>query len=180
MSDHAIESLSHRAAARVGTTIRRKYRVDRILGLGGMATVYAATHRNGNRVAIKVLHDRFSGDDRSFLREARLANTVGHPGVLNIQDDDVTEDGCLFLVMPLLEGETVRARWERNSRRLPVREVMVIAHALLDVLSAAHAKRIVHRDIKPENLFLTRGGELKVLDFGIARALEEESTVATR
>ena len=85
-------------------------------------------------------------------------------------DDDVAEDGAVFLVMELLEGETLEARWRRRGgRRLDAGEVLAIADQLLDVLAAAHAKGIVHRDLKPENLFLTRDGAVKVLDFGIAR-----------
>jgi hypothetical protein len=89
-----------------------------------------------------------------------------------VLDDDVTEEGLPFLVMELLEGETVEARWERAGQRLELAEVLTIAAAMLDVLAAAHAKGVVHRDVKPENLFLLRGGGLKVLDFGIARVLE--------
>src|SRR5438132_11009083 len=92
-----------------------KYRLGALLGVGGMAAVYSAVHRNGHRVAIKVLHRWFFADEDvrgRFTREARLANSVGHPGVVAVIDDDVTEEGDAFLVMPLLEGETIGARWE--------------------------------------------------------------------
>ena len=169
---------------RVGATLCGKYRLQRVLGVGGMAAVYAAVHRNGHTVAIKILHEGLATDpeiERLFRREAQLANKIGHPGVVPVIDDDVTEDGCVFLVMPLLQGETLRARAERLGRKLPVAEVVVVAHAVLEVLAAAHAKKIVHRDVKPENIFLTSGGEIRVLDFGIGRFFETQDTAsATR
>jgi len=88
-----------------------------------------------------------------------------------VLDDDVTEDGAAFLVMELLEGETLDHRWERLGT-LPPADVLDIADQLLDVLAAAHAKGILHRDLKPENLLVTNAGQLKVLDFGIARVRE--------
>jgi eukaryotic-like serine/threonine-protein kinase len=163
------------ARARVGKSITSKYRLERLIGCGGMAAVYEAVHRNGHRVAIKMLHPHVSmeSDLRTrFLREGYVANKVNHRGAVRVADDDVADDGSVFLVMELLEGETLDARWERHGRRLPLPEVCELAGQLLDVLAAAHAQRVVHRDIKPENLFLTSEGVLKVLDFGIARLQE--------
>jgi serine/threonine-protein kinase len=100
--------------------------------------------------------------------------------VLPVIDDDVTEDGYVFLVMPLLRGETLRARWERSGRRLPLEEVLVVAHRVLEALAAAHAAKIVHRDVKPDNIFVTRAGEVRVLDFGVARFFETNDPSATR
>ncbi len=135
-----------------------------------MAAVYAATHRNGRRYALKILHVNTSRDvRRSFLREAKLANIVRHDGALHVIDEDVSDDDCPFLVLPLLEGETLHARWERNGRRLPVDEVIYFSWFVLEVLASAHEKSVVHRDIKPENIFLTVDGNVRVLDFGIAR-----------
>ena len=170
------------ARARVGRVLREKWRLDALLGVGGMAAVYAATHRNGKRVAVKVLHAVYSQLDevrRRFLAEGYVANAVGHEGAVSILDDDVGEDGSVFLVLELLEGETLEARWERSARRLSVDEVLALAIPLLDVLAAAHAKDIVHRDVKPENIFLTQSGVLKVLDFGIAqmRAISGKSRI---
>jgi serine/threonine-protein kinase len=140
-----------------------------------MAAVYAATHRNKKRAAIKMLHPELSLDpvvrDR-FLREGYASNSVGHSGAVRVDDDDVTEDGCAYIVMELLDGETVEQRWERKNHRLPPEEVLSLMDQLLDTLNQAHEKGIVHRDIKPENLFLTRDGAVKVLDFGIARLHE--------
>lgn len=165
-------SVSDVAQSRVGTRIKGKWRVDKLLGVGGMGAVYAATHRNGSRVALKILHPQLSmlGDIRArFAREGYVANAVNHPGVVRVLDDDETEDGAAFLVMELLEGETADARARRLGGRLPIDDALTIADGLLDVLAAAHASGIVHRDIKPENVFLTKEGLAKVLDFGIAR-----------
>ena len=161
-----------RARQRLGTVLKGKYRLDGVLGVGGMAAVYRATHRNGNRVAIKMLHLEFSLDEEMrarFVREGYVANGVDHPGVVRVIDDDVHDDGSVFVVMELLEGETLHARWARMGSKLPVAEVVRLTLDLLDVLIAAHVRTIVHRDIKPENLLITREGQLKVLDFGIAR-----------
>jgi serine/threonine-protein kinase len=140
--------------------------------VGSTAAVYAATHRNGKEFAVKMLHPELSlhSEIRArFLREGYAANALKHPGAVTVLDDDVDEDGVAFLVMELLDGETVDNLWRRSGRRLDLDATLVIAHQLLDVLAAAHARGVVHRDIKPANLFLTRSGRLKVLDFGIAR-----------
>jgi serine/threonine protein kinase len=171
------------ARARVGSVLNGKYRLDRVVGVGGMAAVYAATHlRNASRVAVKLLHPEMAADANvraRFLREGYAANSVEHPGTVRILDDDSTEDGAVFLVMELLEGETLDHRWERNGHRLGDREVARMIYKVLDILATAHDKGIIHRDIKPENLFLTRAGTVKLLDFGIARLIEAPVT-ATR
>jgi serine/threonine-protein kinase len=164
--------LKARAAARVGRTLRGKYRVDSVLGIGGMAVVYAATHRNLKRFALKILHPELSlrTDIRTrFLREGYAANALNHAGAVTILDDDVAEDGSAFLVMELLEGASVDALFEASGRKLTTDVVIDLACQLLDTLAVAHEKSVVHRDIKPGNLFLTHEGALKVLDFGIAR-----------
>ena len=174
-----LESLVHR---RVGTVIVGKYTLDRVIGIGGMAAVYAATHRNQAEFAVKMLHpDVSSRDDiRSrFLREGYIANSVKHPGAVRVVDDDVAEDGAAFLVMELLDGATVEDLWFRGDRQVPLRAALAMAHQLLDVLSVAHGKNIVHRDIKPANLFVTRAGDLKVLDFGIARLRDATTNAIT-
>lgn len=161
-----------RAERLVGTTVHDKYKIERVLGVGGMATVFLAVHRNGHKVALKMLHPEVAADPdmrARFVREGYAANSIEHRGVVRVLDDDVTDDGVAFLVMELLAGETLHARARRSGGRLTVREVLALGHQLLGVLAAAHARGILHRDVKPENLFLTRDGVLKVLDFGIAR-----------
>jgi serine/threonine-protein kinase len=164
--------LYRRALSRVGTTIRGKYRLDRVLGVGGMAVVFEATHRNLKRFALKMLHPEVSLREdvrKRFLREGYAANALTHPGAVAVLDDDVAEDGAAFLVMELLEGGGLDAVWETCGYRLSPRIVLAMTCQLLDVLSAAHAKGIIHRDIKPPNVFVLRDGSVKVLDFGIAR-----------
>jgi serine/threonine-protein kinase len=171
-----------RAEARVGKLLRGKWRLDGLLGIGGMAAVYAATHRNGMRGAVKMLHMELGirTDIRNrFLREGYVANKVGHHGAVQVLDDDVAEDGSVFLVMELLEGKSVDAvAASLPDGRMDVGDVLAIVDQLLDVIAAAHDKGIIHRDLKPENLFLTRDG-LKVLDFGIARLREPSMPEST-
>jgi hypothetical protein len=163
------------ARTRVGTVLHRKWRLDRLIGVGGMAAGFAATHRNRNRVAVKVLLPEYASHPElreRFLREGYLANSVGHPGAVRVFDDDVAEDGTVYLVMELLEGETLEQMVARRGGRLDVSTVLEVLDRLLAVLEAAHEQHIVHRDLKPENVFLTRDGDLRVLDFGIARLRE--------
>jgi eukaryotic-like serine/threonine-protein kinase len=176
MADNELEQ---RAEKRIGEVLSGKYRLDSVLGVGGMAVVFGATHRNQKRVAIKVLHPELSLNTQlrtRFLREGYAANTVDHPGAVAVLDDDTAEDGSAFLVIERLEGEEVDRLWEKHGRRLPPEIVLAIAGPLLDVLAAAHAKQIIHRDIKPSNLYVTTDGTLKVLDFGIARVRDVAST----
>ncbi len=163
------------ADPRIGTVLRGKYRLDRVIGAGGMAVVYRATHRNHAEFAVKMLHPELSvrEDIRSrFLREGYTANAVKHPGAVLVVDDDLAEDGAAFLVMELLDGLSCEQLWGSVGKTVSPELASAIAIPLLDVLAAAHEKGIVHRDIKPANLFLTRSGVVKVLDFGIAKARE--------
>jgi predicted Ser/Thr protein kinase len=164
-----------RARARLGTTINNKYRLEAMLGIGGMATVFAATHRNGSRVALKILHAEFARDvgirDR-FLREGYVANRVEHRGRVAILDDDITDQEEPFLVMELLEGETLQQMWKRLGRKVPIGDALYIAEETLDTLHAFHEIGIVHRDIKPANIFITKENVVKLLDFGVARIRE--------
>src|SRR5262245_18191268 len=137
------------AQARVGTTIKGKWTLDRLVGVGGMAVVYAATHRNRTRAAVKVLHAEYSAEPgvrARFLREGYMPTPVGDPGAVTVRDDDAADDGAVFLVMELLEGESLHARWKRAGRRPPIGDVLGWIEQLLDVLDAAHAEGIVHRD----------------------------------
>jgi serine/threonine-protein kinase len=160
------------ARARVGTTLGGKWHVDALLDTGGMGAVYVATHRNGRRVAIKMLHTRFAREPevrRRFQREGYVANKIEHPGAVAILDDDIAEDGVPYLVMELLEGESLSNWLARVGGRLPVADVLAIAGQVAEVLGVAHEAHVVHRDIKPANVFVTRGGYTKILDFGLAR-----------
>jgi len=184
MSDSdASDDVRQAAAARVGQVLRGKWRLERLLGVGGMASVYAAVHRNGLRGAVKMLHPTLSTLAQArerFLREGYAANTVGHEGAVRVLDDDVTDDDGVFLVMELLDGQSLEELAQRHAFRLTPSEVAAIGDQLLDVLAAAHEKRIWHRDLKPENLFLTQRGVVKVLDFGIAKIKQDgQSSRAT-
>src|SRR5579863_7593138 len=104
------------ARSRLGRVLRGKYRLERVLGVGGMAAVYLATHRNNKQFAVKMLHPELSmrEDIRTrFLREGYAANSLKHPGAVAVLDDDVAEDGAAFLVMELLEGAAVDRLWEK-------------------------------------------------------------------
>ncbi len=162
-------ALRAEAESRVGTTLRDKWRLDSLVGTGGMASVYAATHRNGARFAVKILHS-FGRPDITelFLREGWIANHVDHPAIVRVIDDAIAEDGSPFLIMDLVDGKSLEQCAREENGRLSMHRVMVIADQLLDVVAAAHDKGIVHRDIKPENVLLARDGAVKLIDFGLA------------
>ena len=156
----------------MGQTLNGKWKVDCLLDVGGMGSVYAATHRNGRRAALKVLHTRFARDPevrKRFLREGYVANKIDHPSAVAILDDDIAEDGSPYLVMELLEGESLAGWLQRVGGKLPVIEVLAVAGQVLEVLAVAHAHGIIHRDLKPANIFVTKTGHAKLLDFGLAR-----------
>jgi serine/threonine-protein kinase len=164
--------------ARIGTVLCGKWTLERLLGSGGMASVYVGLHKIGRRDAIKILHPQIARDEQlraRFDQEAHAANRFVHPGAVEIRDINVTEDGCPFLVMELLEGEALRARYDRLGPP-DTAEILRIVDNVLDVLAAAHAQGIIHRDIKPDNLFYLPGGRIKVLDFGVARVANELQT----
>jgi serine/threonine protein kinase len=149
-----------------------------LLGEGGMGTVYLAEHTvMGWKAAIKVLRRSLADDKvlvRRFINEARIIKAVRHPNIVEIIDVGILPDGLPYLVMELLEGETVGARLHRSGR-MTVEGALDIAGQTARALQAAHDKGIVHRDLKPDNLFLVRDPEdptrekVKVLDFGIAK-----------
>jgi serine/threonine protein kinase len=158
-----------------------RYRLERPLGRGGMATVYLARDTELDRpVAVKVLAESLAGDAafRSrLLREARLAARLSHPNVVSIYDVRESEDGGPYIVMELVDGPTL-AELLRERGRLPPDEAVGLAVQACRGLAHAHAAGLVHRDVKPQNLLLREDGMLKVADFGIARAAE--STALTQ
>jgi len=156
---------------RLNTALAGRYAVQRALGEGGMATVLLARDlRHDRDVAIKVLRSELAeviGKER-FLAEIRTTANLRHPHILPLFDSGEA-GGLLFYVMPLAEGETLRARLERE-RQLPVADALRIATEVADALAYAHARGVIHRDIKPDNILL-EGGHAGVADFGIARAV---------
>lgn len=157
----------------MGTSLRRgKYRLDRLLGVGGTSAVFAATHRNGKTFAVKVLHAELGASEElrtRFLRDGYAVNRVQHPSVVPVLDDDVDdEDGTAFIAMELLEGTTVAAEWHEAARTMSLPRVVTVAEAVLAVLAAVHESGIVHRDVRPGNVFVTADG-MKLLDVGFGR-----------
>jgi serine/threonine-protein kinase len=157
-----------------------RYRLERPLGHGGMASVYLARDTElGRPVAVKLLAENLSGDEpfrERFVREARLAAGLSHPNVVSVYDAG-EEDGRPYIVMERVEGENLADLLARRNR-LPPDEAVALALQACRGLEHAHAAGLVHRDVKPQNLLVRRDGTLKVADFGIARAAE--STALTQ
>ena len=150
------------------------YEIISILGKGGMGEVYLAKDpRLQRHVAIKVLpRERLEDTERRkrFLREARAAAAVDHPNIVHIHDVQEQDDGLIYLVMQHVEGQTLREILVKE--KLHLDRCLAIAVEVCDALSAAHEKGIVHRDIKPDNIMLDGSGHARLVDFGLARALE--------
>ena len=158
--------------AHLATALAGRYRVERELGHGGMATVYLADDlRHQRQVAIKVLRPELGavlGPDR-FTREIGIAAKLNHPHILPLHDSGEA-DGLLFYVMPYVRGGSLRQRLSLE-RQLPVDEAVALVRQVAAALGHAHAQGLVHRDIKPENILLHEG-EAMVTDFGIALAAD--------
>ena len=165
----------------LGRVFDGKYRLDERLGSGGMGTVYRATHLLIDRpVALKVLSQRFVGDQTAqqrFRREARAAGRMQHPNAVTVTDFGATEDGYLYIVMELLEGRTLRDLLAHEAPLDPARAVSIILQTA-SAVGAAHDAGLIHRDLKPANIFIVQRSNIpvmvKVLDFGVAKFMVEE------
>ncbi len=165
----------------LGRVFEGKYRLDETLGGGGMGTVYRATHLLIDRpVALKVLSQRFVGDQTAqqrFRREARAAGRMQHPNAVTVTDFGATEDGYLYIVMELLEGRTLRDLLAHEAPLDPARAVASMLQTCAAV-GAAHEAGLIHRDLKPANIFIEQRPNVpavvKVLDFGVAKFAVEE------
>ncbi len=169
-----------------GTVLLDKYRIEGMLGQGGMGSVFRGEHvRTGRKVAVKLLDERFLSNAsvvQRFGREARAASAIQHPGIVEVLDLDQTRNGIPFLVMEFLPGYALSTRIETKGR-LSLDETMDIMAQLLDALDAAHEHGVVHRDLKPDNIILTprkrRSDLLKILDFGISQKSDERASNLT-
>lgn len=171
-----------------GTVLGGAYRIEEPLGQGGMGAVHAARHlRTGRRYAVKtILAGANASEDaiRRFEREATAASAIGHPGIVQVHDFNVAPGGLFYLVMDLLEGETLEGRLARDSA-LPWAEAQRIAVELCAALGAAHEHGLLHRDIKPSNIFLARPSRsgtaerVVLVDFGLVKPIAESGSQLT-
>ena len=167
----------------VGDVVAQRYRLDRIVGEGGLGVVWAATHVLTHKpVALKITKFRFPELDKRFLREARVSGVLRHPNIVDVHDVvQLDGDGPLAMVMDLLEGEPLD-RHLTTYGRLTLGQTLRIMHPVLSALAAAHGMGIVHRDLKPQNIFLARdtagGMRPMLLDFGLAKLTATEGIAA--
>src|SRR5215212_2817285 len=156
-----------------GTLIDDRYAILETLGGGGMAEVFLARDEVlGRRVALKVLRGQYAGDEEfveRFRREAKSAAALNHPNIVQVYDQGRANDGTYYMAMEYVPGGTLKERIVREGRLDP-REAAGIASRVAEALDVAHYRGIVHRDIKPQNILIGESGEVKVADFGIARA----------
>jgi len=173
----------------LGTTLDRRYKIERRLGEGGMGVVFLARHIVIEKpVAIKVLKHEAARDQnvvRRFVQEAKAASRIGHPNIVDVTDFGSTPDGTTYSVMEYVDGKTLAEAIKTEGRLFPSRSVQIVLQ-IARALAKAHAKGIVHRDLKPENIFLVQGGGradfVKIVDFGIAKvtSIKKEPTLSPR
>jgi len=164
---------------RIGTTVAGRYLIEAVIGEGGMATVYSARHRLVDRpCAIKIMNPNFAKNEvikERFRREAKAAQKLAHPNIIEIFDQGEIPEGGVYLVMELLRGVTVADLLDRG--RIPLGRTLSIGIQITRALARAHDLEVIHRDLKPENLFVAMrdNGEdlVKILDFGIARSMQD-------
>jgi len=171
-------------------TIVGPYRIIRKLGEGGMGSVFEALHEAiERRVAIKILLPEFAQNQEilaRFFNEARAVNRIGHPSLVQINDLGYLPQGTAYLVMELLDGETLSKRLRRSDGNLALGEALLLSSQVTEALAAAHAKAIIHRDLKPDNIMIVvdpvapNGERIKILDFGIAKLVEEGGSAAKK
>ncbi len=165
----------------IGRLVMGRYRVEELVGTGGMSLVYRAKDiKTGRYVAVKFLRDEFSKDEeflRRFAREAKAVESMAHPNIVALIDAG-EEDGKHCLIMEYVDGITLKELITEKGR-VPEHEAVAIATCVCRALSHAHARQIVHRDIKPQNILINSEGVVKVADFGIARALNAETMTST-
>ncbi len=165
----------------VGVVFDNRYKIDKIIGVGGMAVVYKAIDLLMKRiVAVKMLRDEIAADEQSvrrFINESKAVAMLSHPNIVNIYDVSV-RDNVKYIVMEYVEGITLKNYMTRKGI-LSVREIISYSEQILNALEHAHAKGIVHRDIKPQNIMLLKNGLIKVMDFGIAKLPNAETVTMT-
>ena len=167
---------------RIGETIGGRWVLDEVVGSGAMAAVYRAHDASGLQVAVKILHPELASrsDVRPrFEREAELGTTLVHSTIARVLDYDMAHPKGAYLAMELLTGETLGERIDQG-RAPEVSELLAIVEQVLGGLEVAHAQNVVHRDLKPDNIFLTSAGQVKLLDFGIARRIASQSDDLTK
>jgi serine/threonine-protein kinase len=165
----------------IGEVIAGRYELEELVGVGGMSNVYRARDRLlERRVALKILHDRYSGDEEyveRFRREARSAARLSHPGIVTVIDRG-EQDGHQFIVFEHVEGETLKQLVSREGP-LPVGLALELALQIGLALAFAHERGLIHRDVKPQNVLLNGDGRAKVTDFGIARVMDVDGMTTT-